>query len=152
MSSRGRYFRLALFAPLAGPVLGVPFLAIIDYAPSLSVVGLLLIGSGAYAWSSYLVLAVAVLVWAHGRDDEQMERAARFLPLVYAPLAGLQEALDVGGSTWSDFAWPDFFFVAGLATCFGYAYAFVILLGSERFATDAPERTDRVSNSVRAGT
>jgi hypothetical protein len=152
MSNRGRFLRAAIFLPLAGPVLGYPMLAAFEFAPPLGLVGLFLVGSAQYAWTSYLPLAIGVLVWARGRGDEQLESAARVLPLVYAPVAGVHEALSYARPWFSGSWWADFATGVALGLVFGYAYVLIALLVAERFDESNSVQSPRAGESSRAGT
>ena len=127
MMRKAVYYRASLAAPIVIPLLAVG-LGFLLQGPFI-IVAVLVGGSLMYTWWSYPLFAIAVLLWSRGQSSDQLIRVSRWLPVLYAPLCGIQMAIFYGraftgpGATW----WTDFFGGLLMAVAFGYVYLGVVL-------------------------
>jgi hypothetical protein len=134
--TNSRFYRFALPAPLILPFLvgGLARLtsSIPGVGPFLIVPTVVLFTSLVYIRWTYPAFALATLFWTRGRTAPELERISLWLPLLYAPLCGIEASVNGDPITGPGATWRANFLAATVAAIvFGYLY-----VGAARLAAD----------------
>ncbi len=127
------YFRVALFAPLALPLLVLLFIRFLPSLGQSSLAGVLAYQLG-YGGPGYLVFLPVVFFLTQGKSERQLMRLAWLLPLAFAPFcaASFWFMSFVLGISVEPITLSAFFGILPFATLysvvFGYVYVVVAFL------------------------